>query len=428
MESDHPDLARLRRRLEEEDAAYASVLAAIDRLAAFALPAEGFPELPALRERINTLWHGEPPATGSGLRGRFRRAARAAVAPALARQEEFNAALVRLLNGYLDESARVAAHLRELVDAIVRYLQRVLPVIDARDRMATALATARSELILEAFDRKLESLGRRIEGLGALRDRLETVSEQTRAIRAALEPAPPVPQVGASAARAAADAVYTAFENRFRGSREEVRQRLAGYVELFRGQSPVADLGCGRGEFLSLLAEDGIAARGVEASAAAVHACRAMGLDVALGDAVDFLAGEKEGALGGVFAAQVAEHLPPRVLQRLLAEAHRALRPGGILVLETINPRSLVAFLEIYNRDLTHERPLHPDTLAFLAAAQGFADVRVELRSPVDPAAKLQAVTAGDLPDRATRVLNENVGRLNALLYAPQEYALVARR
>jgi len=428
MESDHPDLATLRQRLEEEEAAYASVLSAIDRLAPFALPAENLPELPTLRERMNSLWRGEPPTAGAGIGGRFRRAVWAIVAPSLARQTEFNAALVQLLNGYLDESARLAAHLREVVGAFVQYLQRVLPVMDARDRVATALATTRSELILEAFDRRLESLGRRVEGLGALRDRLEALSEQTRAIRAALAPAPLSPPVAAAAARAAEDATYSAFENRFRGTREEIRERLAAYVPLFREQAPVADLGCGRGEFLSLLAEQGVTARGVEMSAAAVHACRTEGLNVVEGDAVEFLAGEKEAALGGVFAAQVAEHLPPRALLRLLSEAHRVLRPGGLLVLETVNPRSLVAFLEIYNRDLTHERPLHPDTLAFLAAAQGFTDVRVELRSPVDPAARLQTVPAGPLPEGATRILNENVGRLNALLYAPQEYALVARR
>ena len=86
------------------------------------------------------------------------------------------------------------------------------------------------------------------------------------------------------------------------------------------------------------------------------------------------------------------------MLQALLRESHRALRPGGLLLLETVNPRSVVGFLEVYNRDLTHERPLHPDTLSFLAAAAGFTDVRVELRSPVDPAARLQPVPAEGLP------------------------------
>jgi len=104
------------------------------------------------------------------------------------------------------------------------------------------------------------------------------------------------------------------------------------------------------------------------------------------------------------------------------------LRPGGLMILETVNPRSVVGFLEVYNRDLTHERPLHPDTLSFLASAAGFTDVRVELRSPVDAASRLQPIPTDGLPPRVAEALNENIARLNGLLYGPQEYALVARR
>jgi O-antigen chain-terminating methyltransferase len=93
-----------------------------------------------------------------------------------------------------------------------------------------------------------------------------------------------------------------------------------------------------------------------------------------------------------------------------------------------VNPRSVTGFLEVYLRDLTHRTPLHPDTLAFLAAAQGFTDTRVEMRSPVDPARRLQPVAPEGLPPRAVEVLNENAARLNALLYGPQEYVLIARR
>jgi O-antigen chain-terminating methyltransferase len=425
---EHPALEGLRGRAEEEDAAYAEVLAAVDRLSAFALPAEAAPEVRERLERLNTLWPAPERPGGGGLGAALRQRAWDAVAPAIERQAAFNAALVQLLNAYLAQADSLHARLRDLAGALVRYAQRVQPLVDARDRVATALATTRSELVLEAFDRRLESLGRRLEGLLALRDRVEVVSEEVRAVRGSLAAASPPPAVAAAASRAAAGSAYTAFENRFRGSRDEIQERLSGYADRFVGSEPVVDLGCGRGEFLQALRGRGIAARGVEGNANVVRECREAGLDVSEGDLVGFLRAQAAGSLGGVFAAQVAEHLPPPVLEAMLAEAHRALRPGGLLLLETVNPRSVTGFLEVYNRDLTHERPLHPDTLRFAAAGAGFLDVRVEMRTPVSAEAQLQPVPADGLPQRAAAVLNENVARLNALLYGCLEYALVARR
>jgi O-antigen chain-terminating methyltransferase len=422
------ELRQLRDRLEREDAAYAELLAALDRLAAFALPIEQQPQVPALMQRLNELCAPLAFPEGGGVGARFERRVRAALGPVIERQQEFHSLLVQVLNAHVNESLRVDAHLRLLASTLMQYLQRLLPVVDARDRLSSALATTRAELVLEAFDRRQESLARRLEGLLALRDRLEAVSAELRALREGLTADAPPPAVAAAAARAADDSAYVAFEARFRGRPEDVRAKLAGYVALFEGLAPVADLGCGRGEFLELLREAGLAACGVDGNAGFVQACRARGLDVAHGDLVAFLHAREPGSLGGVFAAQVAEHLPPAVLQAMLRAAHRALRAGGLLLVETVNPRSLVGLLEVYNRDLTHERPLHPDTLSFLAAAAGFSDVRVELRAPVDPAARLQPVPVDELPPRAAAALNENVERLNALLYGPQEYALMARR
>ncbi len=426
---EHPDLAALRARLDEEERAYASLLAALDALAELPSPAQRLPTLPGQMERLNQLWSAPPPPEGGGVFRTAHRRRWKEFAPVFERQTEFNSTLVQILNAYLEETARLHARLAEMTSALVQYLQHVLPVMDARDRVSSALATTRAELILEAFDRRQESLARRLEGLLALRDRVEVLSEEVSAIRGALAAdAPPPAAAAGAAARAAEDAHYVAFENRFRGERADLRERLGGYVDLFAGLAPVVDLGCGRGEFLELLRERGIEARGVEGNVQAVAVCRGNGLDVAEGDLVDFLRTQPAGSLGGVFAAQVVEHLPPAVLQAMLAEAHRALRPEGRLVLETVNTRSVVGFLEVYLRDLTHRTPLHPDTLSFLAAAQGFTDVRVEMRSPVDPAAQLQAVPPDGLPPGAAAVLNENAARLNALLYGPQEYVLIARR
>jgi O-antigen chain-terminating methyltransferase len=294
--------------------------------------------------------------------------------------------------------------------------------------MTSALATTRAELILEAFDRRQQSLAQRLEGLLALRDRVETLTEETHAIARALSQAAPAPEQAHAASLGAEDSVYVAFENRYRGSREELRERLVEYVDMFRDLGPVVDVGCGRGEFLELLRDAGVSARGVDANASAVGECQARGLDVSQGDLMPYVERLSDGAVGGLFAAQVAEHLPPSVLMALLRESYRALRRGGLLVLETVNPRSVVGFFDLYTRDLTHERPLHPDTLSFLAAAAGFSETRILWRAPVEPAAQLQRIPTDGLPEAAAQLLNENVARLNGLLYAPQEYALLARR
>jgi O-antigen chain-terminating methyltransferase len=254
------------------------------------------------------------------------------------------------------------------------------------------------------------------------------VSEETAAIRQSLATGPPTSETASAAVAAAEDSRYAAFEHRFRADDEKLRESLTAYVELFAGRAPVVDLGCGRGEFLELLGAAGIEGHGVEANARSAAACRDRGLAVEDGDLLAFLRRQEAGSLGGVFAAQVAEHLAPAVLQAMLIEAHRSLRSGGLLVLETVNPRSVIGFLEVFNRDLSHEKPLHPETLRFLAAAAGFAQVRIELKTPVEPAARLQPIPADGMPERAAAVLNENVERLNGLLYGPQEYALIAER
>jgi hypothetical protein len=165
-----PALEGLRARLAAEEAAYADVLAAIDRLSAFALPTESAPQVRERLLRLNELWAAPPPPAGGGIGGALRRRAWDAVSPALARHEAFNSTLVQLLNTYVEQAEGLHRHLRELAGALVRYAQRVAPVVDARDRVASALATTRSELVLEAFDRRLESLERRVSALAAGRD------------------------------------------------------------------------------------------------------------------------------------------------------------------------------------------------------------------------------------------------------------------
>ena len=182
--------------------------------------------------------------------------------------------------------------------------------------------------------------------------------------------------------RAAALPDYFAFEARMRGSTETIRERQRPYLEDFRDHGPVLDLGCGRGEFLGLLREAGVEARGVDADADMVAFARGEGLDVEQADALAYLEAADDGSLGGIFAAQLVEHLPPAHLVRLLELAHAKLRPGGILVAETINPLAPRA-LRDYFADLTHAQPLVPETLALLVGGAGFA--RVDIRYLNEP-------------------------------------------
>jgi SAM-dependent methyltransferase len=221
---------------------------------------------------------------------------------------------------------------------------------------------------------------------------------------------------------------YVGFEDRFRGPSAVIRTAQADYLPLFDAASDVLDIGCGRGEFLALLRERGIAARGLDANDAMIALCREQGLDAQPGDALTHLRGQADASIGGLFAAQVVEHLEPACLTQLLDEAWRVLRPGAAIVLETINPACWAAFFESYIRDITHVRPLHPDTLRFLLVASGFQEVVIQPRSPYPDHAKLQATPQVPALGPALDTLNANVARLNGLLFSHMDYAAIGRR
>jgi hypothetical protein len=166
---EHPAVEALQERQEREDAAYAAVLAALDAAARAAAAAVPLPT--ADLEHLNASWAAPERPRGGGLGGALQGRAWDALAPALERQAAWNASLVRVLNAQVERTSALGARFAELSDALVRYAQHLQPLVDARDRVAAALATTRSELILEAFDRRLESLTRRLDRL-ALREEL----------------------------------------------------------------------------------------------------------------------------------------------------------------------------------------------------------------------------------------------------------------
>jgi SAM-dependent methyltransferase len=217
--------------------------------------------------------------------------------------------------------------------------------------------------------------------------------------------------------------IYPQFQDRFRGSEADVRSRLAVYLPRVT-EGPVVDVGPGRGEWLTLLAERGIPAYGVEENAALVDRLRARGLDVVSADAVAHLETVRPGSLAVVTAFHVIEHLDLQSLLGLLAAAHRALRPGGLLLLETPDPTNLVMGACNFRFDPTHRQPLPPALTEFLVGAAGF--VRVEVW-PLHPKASvnLSGLRLGGV-DEATAALVAQA--LRKAFFGPQDYGVVAIR
>jgi O-antigen chain-terminating methyltransferase len=164
---------------------------------------------------------------------------------------------------------------------------------------------------------------------------------------------------------------YVGFESLFRGGRSAVRRSLAPYVERFAGCRRVLDIGCGRGEFLDLLCEQGIEGTGVDLDAALVECALARGMKAVCADAIEFLRGKAGAGWDGVFSSQVIEHLSPTAVDDFFKAAFHALRPGDVLIVETVNPHCMAAFRFFY-LDPTHQRPLFPEVARFHCISAGF--------------------------------------------------------
>ncbi len=219
------------------------------------------------------------------------------------------------------------------------------------------------------------------------------------------------------------------FQEKFRGDEDSVRERQRVYLDYFEGRQGVLDLGCGRGEFLELLQGNGIGAMGVELDEDMVLLCKEKGLPVERGGALSYLARMPDDALGGVFMAQVVEHLTPRDLGRLVRLCYRKLEPGAPLVTETINPTSKLG-MDRFSMDISRTKPLHPAALELLLQSVGFSKTTVQYVNPAPEARKLKSLPPASSFSRRERTLvetfNRNVEILNNELFGYQNCAVIA--
>jgi O-antigen chain-terminating methyltransferase len=176
---------------------------------------------------------------------------------------------------------------------------------------------------------------------------------------------------------------YRAFEDKFRGTRTEIKRRLQVYIPLVTALSPVypgapvLDLGCGRGEWLELLRDQTLCAKGVDLDAGMLNACHDLGLNVENAEAVGYLSCQKPNSALAVTAFHLVEHIGFSSLQALAAEAFRVLKPGGLLIMETPNPENFVVATQGFYLDPSHDKPIPPDLLAFVAEYAGFEQIQI---------------------------------------------------
>jgi SAM-dependent methyltransferase len=215
------------------------------------------------------------------------------------------------------------------------------------------------------------------------------------------------------------DAMYMIFEDRFRGTRAEIKRRLSVYMPYIdkikseKGDVSILDVGCGRGEFLELLQENGYRAKGIDINRVALLQCRELGLDVTESDVIEYLRGLKRGSLDVIAGFHIIEHLSFKTLVALFDEALVVLKSGGMIIFETPNPANILVSSYDFYRDPDHKKPLHPDTINFVAESRGF--VRTGSYFVLDEGADLKLIRSTEW------ILND----INDYIKAPRDFALI---
>lgn len=210
------------------------------------------------------------------------------------------------------------------------------------------------------------------------------------------------------------DALYAALEDRFRGTRETIKEGFKIYLPYVKEQAPVVDLGCGRGEWLELLSEAGIKAGGVDTNRIQIEQCRARGLDVSEADFLAHLQNLNDASVGAITGFHIVEHVSLDTLITLLNEALRVLRPGGVAIFETPNPENVLVGSNYFYMDPTHRHPLPSELMHFLLESRGFQSLELLNLHPWESGRIVEA--------------NEVTERFNALFYGPMDYAIVGRK
>jgi O-antigen chain-terminating methyltransferase len=226
----------------------------------------------------------------------------------------------------------------------------------------------------------------------------------------------------------AIDFDYLWFENKYRGSQEDIAQRQSIYLPYFKNHGNVLDIGCGRGEFLGLLLENEISAIGIDTNLDMIKLCEDLGLPVKKANALSYLNEQNDASLGGIFLGQVIEHISFDDLLVLVTLSYRKLKPGAYLIMETPNPQTLAIFNRSFYLDPTHVKPVHPLTVKFVAESTGFREIELNYSGKVEESQRIPLIVASNDSIVNLDEVNKSIERLNETLYGYQDYAIIAKK
>ena len=311
--------------------------------------------------------------------------------------------------------------------------QRSGPAVIA-EAVATALAAALEPVVAD-LDEQRQIVADLQADLALERHRREVLDRELRTLRAVGrrtvegDDPPAADNTDQTSTDSSLSELYDRFEAHFRPVGTDLTTRFEEYVadlgHLSGGHHAVLDIGTGRGDFLKVLRDAGIPARGVDSNADAVARAMADGLQVDCRDAFELLAELPGESVGAVTAFHVVEHLPPKTLLDLIDEIVRVLVPGGLVILETPNPTNLVVGAATFYHDPTHLRPVTPDYLAFLLRDRGLRDVETRFLHPLPEYGLDLGIDTGER--HGQRALGALLKDVQWALKGPMDFAVIGR-